>query len=189
MKASYKIAAIVILFVVVSWLFRKQLQYFWYYTKAFLTPQTWDPGTDAEIAFLHPFIRSKVVRFINQVEKQLGIQLRIIDGFRSFLEQQNLYDKGRLTNNDIVTNALPGESYHNYGLAFDVESQQSIFDKQWKQIAALAEQFGFRWGGNFNSIADKPHFEYNQPLHHSKLLALYQNNQTTNGFVNLKLAA
>ena len=40
-------------------------------------------------------------------------------GFRSFEEQAALYSLGRSAPGRIVTKAKAGESYHNYGLAFD----------------------------------------------------------------------
>ena len=50
---------------------------------------------------------------------QTGIRPLIYCGFRSFEEQAALYAQGRTKGNKIVTKAKPGESYHNYGLAFD----------------------------------------------------------------------
>jgi len=40
-------------------------------------------------------------------------------GFRSYEQQAALYSLGRSAPGRIVTKARPGESYHNYGLAFD----------------------------------------------------------------------
>ena len=40
-------------------------------------------------------------------------------GRRTMEEQAALYKIGRSVKGKIVTNARPGESYHNYGLAFD----------------------------------------------------------------------
>jgi LAS superfamily LD-carboxypeptidase LdcB len=40
-------------------------------------------------------------------------------GFRSFDRQEALYKSGRFNTGPILTKALPGESFHNYGLASD----------------------------------------------------------------------
>ena len=47
------------------------------------------------------------------------IEPLIYCGRRSMEEQAALYAKGRTVSGKIVTKAKPGESYHNYGLAFD----------------------------------------------------------------------
>jgi len=47
------------------------------------------------------------------------IEPLIYCGRRTMEEQAALYAKGRTISGKIVTKAKPGESYHNYGLAFD----------------------------------------------------------------------
>ena len=47
------------------------------------------------------------------------IEPLIYCGRRTMEEQAALYAKGRTVSGKIVTKAKPGESYHNYGLAFD----------------------------------------------------------------------
>ena len=47
------------------------------------------------------------------------IEPLIYCGRRTMEEQAALYAKGRTSKGKIVTKARPGESYHNYGLAFD----------------------------------------------------------------------
>jgi hypothetical protein len=47
------------------------------------------------------------------------IEPLIYCGRRTMEEQAALYAKGRTAGGRIVTKAKPGESYHNYGLAFD----------------------------------------------------------------------
>ena len=47
------------------------------------------------------------------------IEPLIYCGMRSMEEQAALFAKGRSACGKIVTKAKPGESYHNYGLAFD----------------------------------------------------------------------
>jgi peptidoglycan L-alanyl-D-glutamate endopeptidase CwlK len=47
------------------------------------------------------------------------IEPLIYCGRRTMEEQAALFAKGRTSKGKIVTKARPGESYHNYGLAFD----------------------------------------------------------------------
>ena len=50
----------------------------------------------------------------------MGIKLRIIQGFRTYAEQDALYAQGRTKKGKKVTNAKGGQSNHNLGLAIDV---------------------------------------------------------------------
>lgn len=64
----------------------------------------------------------------------------------------------------IVTNARGGDSYHNWGLAFDAapfEGGQISSDQQkFIQMGHLGQQVGLQWGGTFKAIVDYPHFQY-----------------------------
>lgn len=126
---------------------------------------TWDTATNNRIAKLHPKIRCAVKNFINEVDKTLGIKLRVIQGFRTYAEQNTLYAQGRTTKGKKVTNAKGGQSNHNFGLAIDVaeikngnidwNEQETVLPK----IAPIGKKWGFEWGGDWKSIKDKPHFE------------------------------
>lgn len=124
---------------------------------------TWDSHTDRRLKKLHPFVQKDVETFIDRCEAQLGVQLRITAGLRTFDEQDALYDQGRSTSGKKVTNAKGGESYHNYGLAFDVveiRGGQAVWETEhWDAIGALGEECGFEWGGRWDSFPDRPHFQ------------------------------
>lgn len=73
---------------------------------------------------------------------------RAVSAFRSLEEQQLLYAKGRTPleiakrikkqgRNGAVTDAPPGESAHNFGLAVDFEGPDQ------GKVIALAKQLGF----------------------------------------------
>ena len=75
-------------------------------------------------------------------------------GRRTMEEQAALYQKGRTTKGKIVTKAKPGESYHNYGLAFDwVPLKQNpknadLWFADWDDQTAflLGDQVGLSFG-------------------------------------------
>lgn len=122
----------------------------------------WDPASELRLQSLHPAIQSRVREFINAAE-DAGLYLRITSGYRSFAEQDKLYAQGRTAPGDIVTNAKGGQSYHNYGLSFDVVPMVKglpVWDSAplWAQIGALGKSYGFAWGGDWKN-PDKPHFE------------------------------
>lgn len=129
------------------------------------TPKTttWDPVTDQRISQLDPRLQQPATNFINNTESELNVQLRVNQGYRSPEEQNKLYEQGRTTPGNIVTNAKGGESYHNYGLALDVvrmENGQPNWSKPiTPDIAKIGTQQGFSWGGSWQSFKDYPHFE------------------------------
>lgn len=94
--------------------------------------------------------------------KLIGINLRVTSEFRSFDEQNKLYAQGRTTVGPIVTNAKGGESFHNYGVAFDVAIvRNGVLDYNITPLVAWIGKFlGLTWGGNWDGFVDKPHFQY-----------------------------
>lgn len=148
----------------------------------------WDRYTEARLQNLHPAIRQDARNFIAEAEK-FGFYLRITrDGhLRSFDEQAELYAKGRTSPGKIVTNAEPGQSYHNYGLALDVveiKNGKPLWkNEHWGKIAQLAEKYGFQWGAAWN---DKPHFQKTFGYHWRDLLAKHNEGEVNgDGYVKL----
>lgn len=120
--------------------------------------------------------------FINEVDKTMGIKLRVIQGFRTYAEQNALYAQGRTTKGKKVTNAKGGQSNHNFGLAIDVaEIKNGNIDwneqeKVLPKIAPIGKKWGFEWGGDWKSIVDKPHFEMMFGKSLADLRKLYEEN-------------
>lgn len=123
----------------------------------------WDPMTEVRLQLLAPELRTAARKMINTAEDK-GIYLRIPSdgGLRTFEEQQTIYNKGRIAPGNIVTYAMPGQSYHNYGLAFDVveiKDGKALWNNpNWLTIGAIGKRYGFDWGGDWMK-PDKPHFE------------------------------
>jgi D-alanyl-D-alanine carboxypeptidase len=68
-----------------------------------------------------------------------------------------------------------GQSYHNYGAALDLRivSRPTTLGTDAKALAklgALATACGLRWGGNFATKVDPPHFELAVPLSEAQRL-------------------
>lgn len=162
----------------------------------------WDPISEARLQDLHPAIQKAARQFINAAEAE-GIKLRISDAFRTFEEQDKLYMKGREVSesifpdwvtfwdeedeNQIVTNAKGGESYHNYGLAFDVvemiDGQPNYETPNWSKIGQLGRSFGFVWGGDWN-FKDRPHFEMAFGLSTDQLYSMSISQNTNYPLIN-----
>ncbi len=156
---------------------------------ATLQNKTWDYHSNTRISTLHPLIREKAIEFINRAEKELGIKLRVTSALRTWSDQQKLYNQGRSAPGKIVTWASPGQSYHNYGLAFDVveiKSGKALWNNpRWAEIGNLGKRLGFVWGGDWKGKIDRPHFQMTFGKHHSELAVQYKNGNRTGEYINI----
>lgn len=137
-----------------------------------------DKVSIARVALLHPRIRKNAEEFITESEDQLGVTLRIVQGLRTIEEQDALYAKGRSKPGNKVTNAKGGQSYHNYGLAIDlveIKDGKAKWDFDYELLLPFANKYGFKWGGLFKTIVDKPHFEKKYGYTWRRLLEKYNN--------------
>ena len=121
---------------------------------------------------LHPIVAEKVDVLIEKTAEK-NIEILITDDYRSHEEQDKLYQKGRSTPGLVVTHAEGGESYHNFGLAVDfalqLENGHVIWDidydgngngqSDWFEVAEIAKELGFQWGGDWRGFIDYPHLQ------------------------------
>lgn len=130
---------------------------------------------------LHPKVRQKALDAYNEAVKitPVGVHPFITQTMRSFAESDALYAQGRTKPGNIVTNAKGGQSYHNYGLAIDFVNQINgvakwTVDSNWMKVVNVFKKHGFKWGGDFKSIPDAPHFEMSFGYSTKQLLELYK---------------
>lgn len=124
-----------------------------------------------QLAGLQGTLRFKAEMLIRLAEEK-GIKIIITQGLRTIEYQNSLYAQGRTTKGSVVTNARGGYSYHNFGLAFDfailnpngktVNWNTSIDlnkdgQKDWYQVAELAQSLGLEAGAFWKSFLDVPH--------------------------------
>ncbi|WP_313892453.1 M15 family metallopeptidase [Psychrobacillus sp.] len=137
------------------------------------------------IGAVHPSLKEYTIELIKRCYKE-GILIQISSGYRSNEDQAYIYGQGRpqyMWNGKkygsvgrIVSNAQPGTSVHNYGLAIDyflvsddgLKSLWTVNDK-WKRVGAIAKAMGFEWGGDWTSFKDYPHLQFNRGLTISQL--------------------
>jgi filamentous hemagglutinin len=125
-----------------------------------LFDKTWDTLTNEKISKLDPRVQNPAADFINDVKDKLDINLRVTDGYRSTEKQDSIFSQ-----NNGVTNATGGKSYHNYGLAIDVVAIMQSGKTNYNVVPAnesivdMAESYGFQWGGYWKSPYDPPHFQ------------------------------
>lgn len=120
-----------------------------------------------KIDTLEPAFKLKIEELIKQVEKVTGRKWGISDGRRTMAQQKAIYAQGRTAPGKVVSNAPPGSSAHNFGLAADIwpltadgeDFEWGAPDKLFKVMADIARKLGLTAGYYFKSIHDAPHVE------------------------------
>ena len=114
-----------------------------------------------------------------QVAMPANVQIIVVQGLRTFAESDALFAQGRTAPGAIVTKAGAGQSYHNYGLAFDFAMVTNGKDDDsvgpnWMKVVSIMETHGMSWGGNFpEGFHDNPHFENRFGFNWRQLLQLH----------------
>ena len=148
-----------------------------------------DKITLERIKLLHPKVRDEVSEMYEEMCDALTGRalIRFAYTTRTFAEQDALYAK-----RPKVTNAKGGQSYHNYGLAFDIvllidKDKNGSFESaswetnvdfdgdgkaDWQEVVTIAKQYGWEWGGDWK-FTDAPHFQKTFGYSVNQLLKLY----------------
>ena len=96
--------------------------------------------------------------------KAAGLDARIISGTRDYAEQNALFRQGRFGNpGPVVTKARGGQSWHNFGLAWDIGlfegGKYVTAEPKYRQAAAHGKVAGLEWGGDWKTFPDVPHYQ------------------------------
>ena len=141
---------------------------------------------------LHP----ELVRRLGLIGASIGgVACAPQSGLRTWSDQAGLYALGRTVRNpdgppplgNIVTNAAPGTSWHNYGLACDVVFRTGrpgdpagvlhwdwSGKLPWTSLGEAGEAASLEWGGRWPAPkTDLPHFELRLGLDIPAAQALY----------------
>lgn len=94
-----------------------------------------------------------------------GIGISITSGWRSPERQQQLYR--RLGPKRV---ARPGQSYHEFGFAVDIQTSPP---GALKRVGEIAESFGLRWGGRFKAMKEPWHIDAGNLLSISRAKQVY----------------
>jgi len=156
-----------------------------------------------KIEDLVPEFQPMVKQFLAECEAK-GVKVFITRGLSSFAEQKSLHAQGRLDitevnalrqlagmggitspENNIVTNAKAGFSWHNFGRAIDcafhydknndgkVQPGEVGYDGDWTKVGQIGETLGLEWGGRFETRFDGPHFQLRGGFTLSQLQAMF----------------
>ncbi|MCM3901395.1 MAG: M15 family metallopeptidase [Pyrinomonadaceae bacterium] len=112
---------------------------------------------------VHPELARRVTLLIQALADK-GHTVEVVQGLRTFAEQDELFKQGRTKPGQVVTRARGGQSNHNYGLAVDLCPFENG-KPQWNdnagfvRIGVEAAKLGLDWGGSWKKFIDKPHVQ------------------------------
>lgn len=113
---------------------------------------------------LHPHVAKLCKEFVAKCD-EAGIDVLITSTYRDHESQAALYAQGRTTAGKKVTNAKPGQSWHNWRVAFDfvpvVHGKAQWNDlKTFEKCGLIAESLGLEWAGRWKSFKEMAHIQY-----------------------------
>lgn len=128
-----------------------------------------DAISESRLSGIHPELARRVRALYDALCAE-HIYIRVVQGLRTWGEQDELYAQGRTKPGPVVTMAKGGFSYHNYGLAVDVvpsrHGPELPFDPDWDtrnpawgRIVYHAEGLGLDCGAAWAHFKDYPHLQ------------------------------
>lgn len=112
---------------------------------------------------LDPRLEPLARQFLERAQAA-GLSVVVTQTRRTMEEQAALYAQGRTRPGKVVTNAKPGQSAHNAGLAFDVAFLAPgglvTWEGPWERLGEIGRSLGLEWGGDWPNFSDRPHFQF-----------------------------
>lgn len=126
----------------------------------------------ARLTQVHPTLDAKVCKIVFEFEEaHPGDTLVVAQGMRRWADQERLWLQGRdgtgkvVNPGKVVTNAQPGYSWHEFGLAVDLVPKSLLAAPDWgptsplwPEVTALAEKHGLVCGSCWMH-KDLPHVQ------------------------------
>jgi hypothetical protein len=130
--------------------------------------------SERRLSKIHPVVATRARAMLDLLAHS-GIEVLVTQGLRTWEEQDALYAKGRtvepIGKKYIVTKARGGQSYHNFGLAFDIVILDAIGKMDWDvghpgwaAAGKAGKSVGLEWGGDWTGFKDIPHYQYTSGL-------------------------
>ena len=123
-----------------------------------------DDRTEKNIRSLQSSTQRFAREFMSAItHADLDVDIRIISGTRTYKEQDEIYAQGRSKPGRIVSSRSGGQSYHNFGIAWDIgafstSGKYLIDPKHYKKARDIFPDEELEWGGDW-SILDYSHFQ------------------------------
>jgi peptidoglycan LD-endopeptidase CwlK len=124
-----------------------------------------DQRSEHNIMTLTPAAQIKARQFMAAVHAVPldGAVVKIISGTRTYAEQAEIHAQGRTRPGKIVTRAGPGQSHHNFGIAWDIgvfrDGACLAESPLYKKLGKLGKIIGLEWGGDWSALVDQPHYQ------------------------------
>lgn len=115
---------------------------------------------EQKIKLLKPLVAEMARKLVQVMKEKHGVDLLITSTYRSFTEQDEIYAQGRTKPGSIVTQAKGGQSFHNYGVAFDcvpLIGGKPNWSSTYATTALEASIIGLEHGDR--GYTDLPHFQ------------------------------
>ena len=138
---------------------------------------------------LDPRVKDLAQQLISRCSMN-NIDLLVTSTYRDNEEQMKLWQQGRTSPGAIVTNARPGESFHNYKLALDfcpLQNGKCAWNDSatFQRVGELAEALGMEWAGRWQgSLRELAHVQFTGGL----TLAELQTGKTLNDVATTGIA-
>lgn len=141
-----------------------------------------NPASQRRLAKVHPMLSTAIQKLV-QTCSDKGYVIEVVQGLRTYEEQNMLYAQGRTHKGPKVTNAKGGQSYHNFGLAVDLcpfknGAPDWEDEKGFNLIGTTAESLGLDWGGRWQKFPDRPHVQLDTIPTLPDCRTLYANTKT-----------
>jgi peptidoglycan L-alanyl-D-glutamate endopeptidase CwlK len=115
---------------------------------------------------LIPEVRAKVEQW-HEACLARGVEMLVYCTRRTAIEQEALYAKGRTSPGPKVTNALPWQSWHQYGRAIDAVPldggkpvwKYSPTNGLWAAAAEEGDLVGLEWAGRWKTFREYVHWQ------------------------------
>jgi len=136
-----------------------------------------DARSEAVLATLDPKAQPMFRKFLSLAKATaatFGCDYRFISGYRSWADQDALFNQGRKTPGPRVTNAPGGYSFHNFKTSADAgvfsgniyldggtSAQQAKAHQVHQECAKHAASCGLLCGALWKSMPDEPHYQVN----------------------------
>ena len=124
-----------------------------------------DTVSELRLSEVYPGLATLVREMAAQLETE-GIDIRVTQGLRAMAEQEAFYAQGRTAPGQIVTDAQPGYSWHQFGLAVDIAPltpqgpDWNVGHPVWGRIVSVGVLLGLVAGAQWRVFPDWPHFQF-----------------------------
>lgn len=91
--------------------------------------------------------RRRVERFLRALRDE-GLTFKVVSGYRTWEQQDELYRQGRDKPGRVVTYVRGGGSAHNYGRAVDIAqvvNGELVWEWDFERVGKIGEQCGLEW--------------------------------------------